>query len=199
MLEDAKTLKEGWKLVDENIRKETKRWVRKTQDGPQEVTEIRADGITPQLMRKYRANWASYVKERHKVVTCNQLASDGGAEIYHYDVKLPWPLTDRTFYMAVWSEDDGDDITTICTTEGNEHIVAANTDKTRKNVLGTTQVDYFQTRFDSDKVCRWLRIRQGHFGGNLHKLSKSIATKEIIEGNVKETDDLIDFIVNKMP
>ena len=118
--------------------------------------ERRARDVTPEMYAKYRKNWPSYVKQINKDITVNQLSDDGGAEIYHCHVKFPWPVSDRTAYLALWNEVDGDDLTIISTTEGNEHIVEANKDKTRKNVLITTHVCYEKIYFDSQKVCRKL-------------------------------------------
>ena len=152
-------------------------------------------------MVKYRKNWPTYVNQMDKNITVNQLANDGGAEIYHINYKMSglmgFMVSDRTFYTALWNEDEGDDRTTIDTTEGNEHIVEANKDKTGKNVLGTVHVEYFKIYFDADKVCRMLKMTQAHAGGNLPRGTK-LPTSAIVGDTKKEMEGLIDFIVNKM-
>ena len=53
MYADAKDLKEGWSLQVDDSKREYKIYIRKTPDGPQVVTEIRADGVTREKMAKW--------------------------------------------------------------------------------------------------------------------------------------------------
>ena len=201
MMADAKELKEGWSVAHDDAAKDYKIWVRKTEDGPQVVTEIRADGVTQEKIVQYGENWTNYASEMDKNITINALPDDNGAKIYHINYKMSglmgFMVSDRSFYMAFWDEEDEKGFTTIDTTEGNKHIEEANKTTTGKNVLGTIHVEYFRVTIDAEGACRMTKISQAHAGGNLPRGTK-LPTAAIVGDARKEIEGLIDFIANKM-
>ena len=201
MMADAKELKEGWSVAHDDASKDYKIWVRKTADGPQVVTEIRADGVTPEKMQQYGSNWQAYASEMDKNLTIGALPDDNGAKIYHINYKMSglmgFMVSDRTFYMAYWEEEDSKGFTTIDTTEGNKHIEEANKKTTGKNVLGTIHVEYFRVSFDEGGACRMTKVSHAHAGGSLPR-GTGLPTSAIVGDARKEMEGLIDFVANKM-
>ena len=134
-----------------------------------------------------------------KNLTVNKLEDDSGAQVFHINFKMSGLMglmvSDRAFYIALWDEKDENSQLTIDTTEGNKHIEEANKATTGKNVLGTVHVEYFKVSWDSDNVCRFLKIHQAHAGGNLPRGTK-LPTKAVVDDAKKDIERMVDYIAN---
>ena len=170
----------------------------KHNDGPCVVTKIKADDITMEMFKKYNENMIENVAAMDPNIKMTQLKNDGGCKIMHVDYKIPgmaaWLVSNRTFYIAFYDEDLEDGHLTLDTTQGNDHIAAANKALTGKNVLGTVTVEYLKTTFlEGGTGVRFIKVNQAHAGGNLPR-GKYLPTKEILRDSRKEIEGMIEFM-----
>ena len=79
-------------------------------------------------------------------IKMTELEPDGGCKIHHVNFKIPGMaslvFSNRSFYISTYEEELADGHLTLETTNGNDHIAAANTQRTGKDVLGTITVEY---------------------------------------------------------